>query len=1156
MQLIESFIRNPVKVSVAVLLVVLFGLIACLKMPVQLTPEVQRPVISIETDWPGASPQEVEQEITQEQEKQLKGVEGMTKMTSESTDSSSEITLEFAVGTDMPEALLKVNSRLQQVRESPLDAEKPYIRTSDLSRRSIAVITFRPRVASVEEIRDFQAAHPKTAEALEPAALSANTGSRLKRLIAAANTHPEVKTLLPKKVDVPTLKRFAEDVIQSRLERVKGVSAARVLGGLEEELQITVNPQHLASRHLRISDIRRALQAENADISGGDFWEGKRRNVVRTLGQFRTPEEVESVVVAHRDNSPVYLRDIAKVKLGYKKPSSIALRIGTDSITVLVSRETNANVLDVMEGIRAAIDELNNGILKRRGLALEQVYDETEYIYSSIGMVRQNIFIGGALTILVLLLFLRSGRSTLIVGLAIPTCIIGTFLVLHLLGRTLNVVSLAGLAFAVGMLVDNAVVVLENIYRHYQQGENPVRSAVNGTQEVWGAVVASTLTTLAVFLPVLFIEEEAGQLFRDIALAISSAVGLSLLVSVVMIPTAAAKILQENRRKAGTHPDNGNGNGRTTKGTGLDGTTELVHASQTGRRDSRLLGAFSRFGSNFVETVVGINSWLQGSTLRRVLTVIIFLLAAEVICLSLMPKVEYLPNGNRNLIYGSLTLPPGYNLDQMRQIGMQIQNDLKPYWDVDLDSESVKELDYPPIADFFYIAYGRQVFMGVRSADSMRAGELIPLMREVTSRIPGGIGGARQSSLFASRRGAGRSIEIDVTGPELERLVQIGGDILTRVAEVIPDAQARPVPSLELSNPEVHVIPDRVKAVEMGLSAEEVGRTVDALVDGARVGDYFIDGDRIDLRIIGEDDYASHQQDLHFLPLATASGHVVPLASVATIIASSGPEQINHRERQRAITVQVTPPDEMPLQDAMDRIRADIVAPIMERGDVAGQYQINLSGEADKLQKTWEALRWNVVLAVLITYLLMAALFESWLYPFVIMFSVPLGAAGGFIGLQCLNIYLVRTGQGVQHLDVLTMLGFVILIGTVVNNAILIVQRSLQPIRDGVPARQAVLESVRTRIRPIFMTTMTTILGLLPLVLLPGAGNEIYRGLGSVVLGGLLVSTVFTLVLVPTLFTLTMDARHFLLRRKGHPAARSQPIRERKHEPAYDPAQH
>ncbi len=440
-----------------------------------------------------------------------------------------------------------------------------------------------PAQPSSDELTAFAKEHPDLAEEILRIGASQNPGLVMMRLRMLAEQHPEVNQLLPPpELEVTKLRRFAEDEIEAKFERVAGVSQSNVLGGLEDQLQVVIDPEKLAARQLTISDVRSVLRGQNRDTSGGDYWEGKRRWVVRTLGQFRSPEQVEQQLLAVRDGNPVYVRDVAEVRLGYKKADGLVRRFGEASIAVNVLRETGANVLDVMDGLRGVNQELNDDLLAKRGLQLTQVYDETEYIYSALDLVNQNIFIGSALTMIVLMLFLHLGmrtmvfiplivvsalasqispwffaitlalmlgagfwfaRGALVVGLAIPISIIGTFLMLGLLGRSLNVISLAGLAFAVGMLVDNAVVVLENIYRRWDNGEPPLEASVRGTVEVWGAVLSSTLTTVAVFLPIVFVQEEAGQLFRDIALAISAAVILSLVASMTFIPMAARRLL-------------------------------------------------------------------------------------------------------------------------------------------------------------------------------------------------------------------------------------------------------------------------------------------------------------------------------------------------------------------------------------------------------------------------------------------------------------------------------------------------------------------------------------------------------------------------------------------------------------------------------------
>ncbi len=1242
---IEAFVHNPVKVAVGVLLVALFGVIGFMRMPMQLTPEVQIPTISIETRWPGASPQEVEKEIIDEQEEQLKGVEGVTKMTSEAKDSSGTITLEFLVGANMEEALLLVNSRLQQVREYPEDADEPVISTSSSSNSPIAWFVLGTKMADESEFRKLQAQHPELKDDLEKILQTKNPGLASKRLRALAETQPEVAPLLPRDIDVATLRRFAEDTIEAQFERVSGVSNSNVIGGRDPEVQVVVDPQQLAARQLTIQHVRNALRGQNQDTSAGDFWEGKRRYVVRTLGQFRSTEQVEDQLLAVVQGAPVYVRDVATVRMSFKKPDGFVRRYGANCIAVNCLRETGANVMDVMDGLKSEVQRLNERVLNKQGLVLTQVYDETEYITSAVGLVQNNILIGGILTIIVLLVFLRDARSTLVIGLAIPTSIIGTFLILHALGRSLNVISLAGLSFAVGMLVDNSVVVLENIFRYYQMGERPWAAAVKGTKEVWMAVVASTLTTLAVFIPVIFIEEEAGQLFRDIALAISGAVGLSLIVSVTVVPVAASRLLKQH----------------------LPGDDGVRHPGRIERSLGWLLNPLSCLGETFVNIVVGINAWALRGIGRQLAVCCVMIGCSLFFTFYLWPSVEYLPSGNRNLVFGIALPPPGYNLDTLGDIGARVEKHLEPYWNVDPGSPEAKKLKFPVIEDFFYVARGRQVFLGLRSAEPMRARELIPLIMQLRAEIPGTFVVAKQSSLFEQGLTAGRTVDIEITGPDLRELVDVGGQVLMEVmvgkpgppteqfiattgtpaggtwtltyadattepipagakpqqveaalrklaplkdkdfnvefdtigryairfvdAEpadvsmfavddakleappakelapgeapppplsmdvtimrppVIPNGQAIPVPSLDLSGPEVHVKTKLVQAAEMGINSTDLGYAVNALVDGAYATDFYPSGaeglkatlddgrlmeipvgsKKIDLVIVGNYDYASQIQDLVSLPIATPAGQLVTLQDVATVTTSSGPEQINHRERQRAITIQVTPPPDMPLEQAIALIQNQIVTPIADSGTLGVDYTINLRGTADKLQQTWNALRWNLVLAVIITYLLMAALFESWVYPFVVIVSVPLGAVGGVAGLRLLSVGLMLQGQPPQMLDVLTMLGFIILIGTVVNNAILIVDQTLNHMRyDRMPPRSAILESVRNRIRPIFMTTTTTVFGLMPLVLYPGAGSELYRGLGAVVLGGLVVSTAFTLLLIPMLFNLTMLLRESL----------------------------
>jgi HAE1 family hydrophobic/amphiphilic exporter-1 len=1142
MSLIQNFIKNPVKVTVFVILLVMFGLIAINQMPIQLIPDVQIPSLTIETVWPGASPQEIEKEIIDEQEEQLKGVEGVTKMSSESTDSRGTIMLEFAMGTDLDAAITTVNARLQQVREYPVDADRPVISTSNASDRPIGWFIVNQRLPDREEIEAFQSQHPQIAERLDGVLSARNPGLAFYRLREIGREYPEAQKLLPPPIELADYRRFTEDVVEARLEKVPGVSQANVFGGREEELQVIVNPELLAARRLTIADLRRALVEQNIDISGGDFWEGKRRWVVRTMGRFRDPKQVADVVVTRVGGSPVYIRDVAEVKLGFKKPDGTVRRYGTSVIAVNCLRRTGTNILEVQGAISAAVAELNDGVLKAQRLQLAQVYDETEYINSSIDLVWENISEGAVLTVIVLMLFLRSFRSTVVVFISIAVSIVGMFLMMSLMGRTLNVPSLAGIAFAVGMLVDNFIVVLENAHRHRQMGKPAFKAALDGASEVWGAVVTSTLANLAVFIPVLFVQDQAGQLFRDIALATASALVLSLLVAVVLVPTASARILGETRftffkNKLQSWETNG-------------------HPQRTSNRMvagfRRMMARFDSFGASFVRWVTSINTWVQARDSRLVAVSAAFIVITFGLTLLLLrfTKIEYLPVGNRNLVIAMMLPPPGYNLDQMQAMGVMLEEKLKPFWDTDESTVmlpvpdeknpgAMKEVEMPAIGDFFYVARGRQLFVGLRAKDPERAAQLVPTIMSVTTDMPGVMTMAFQSSLFEQGLTAGRNIDLEITGPDIRKLVAIGGQIFGMLPASFPETtpegrpayQAIPRPSLDLSSPELHVTAKAEQAEDQGIRTNEIGYAVNALVDGAYATDYYHEGDKIDLSIVGGEQFAHRTQDLEQLWIATPQG-MAQLGAVANVQYASGPEQINHRERDRAITVQVTPPPMVPLEEALDRIQANIIQPLADSGQINdGLYRITPSGTADKLRQAWDAMKWNLALAFIITYLVMAALFESWLYPFVIILSVPLGAVGGFFGLWLLNV--VGAPFGIfQALDVLTMLGFIILIGTVVNNPILIVEQALNLIEnEGLGHREAVVESVRTRIRPIFMTTLIGFFGLLPLVLSPGAGSELYRGLGSVLLGGLLVSTVFTLFLVPSLFSLALEVRDWIASR-------------------------
>ncbi len=1116
MNFIRLCLTRPVGVSVGVLLVLLFGLLALFAIPVQLTPNVDVPYVSVETSWPGANPQEVEREIIDRQEEMLRSVKGMRKMTSSSRDNSGTINLEFYTGVDKNDALRDVTDKLRQVSGYPLEVDEPIVAAAD------------PTVAS-------------------PIAW----------LILFTREGDDAK--------VRELADFARDNIKPYLDRVEGVASTDVYGGMEREVQVSVDAGELAVRGLTFGQVMGALRQQNANISAGRRTQGKRDYAIRTVGQYEDLDEIRATVLAYTDGGPVYVRDVAEVASSFKKAYSFVRSKGQYVLAIPVRREVGANVIEVMDGVKEAIARINSEVLAARNMPYElvQVYDETVYIKDSIRMVQTNIVYGGILAIAVLMLFLRNWRATLVVALSIPIAVIGTFLVVVVLGRTLNVISLAGIAFAVGMVVDSAVVVLENIYRHRQMGKNYVDAALEGVREVWGAVLAGTLTTMAVFIPVIFVQEEAGQLFRDISIAIAAAVGLSLIVAVTVIPVLSTRLLRLGKHDTG---DAARPGAPATEGSEASG------------------GRMAGFLAELVDAING-RPWVR-------LALIVLMTGGSLGLATLfIPEATYLPAGNRNLVFGFLLTPPGYSLDEYRRMADSIEGVVGQYWSIEPDSPAHHALDErwrqqiegmiaanaipeliqqpngneaggpisgfwrwlerkrlkrewltpPPLIDnFFYVTFGGGCFMGCSSVDPALVKPLTRLLQTSGQQIPGVYAIFNQSTLFSF--GGGNNAEIEIRGDDLDQVTQAA--IAMRNACLQRFGFPNPSPAnFDLGRPEVRLIPDRERAADLGLSVTDVGLIVEACADGAYVGDYRQRGDIIDISLYVQGQRGRPTQEIGQVPMYTPAGQIVPLASAAELIDTTALEQINHAERQRAVSLVLSPPETLALESVIRQIKEEIEPELRESGQIGPDVLIALTGNADKLVAArntmigeWKGfslesltnlLGSRFFLSILIVYLLMAALFENWIYPFVIMFSVPLAIFGGFLGLSIARAgTLMSTNQPIQQLDVLTFLGFVILVGVVVNNAILLVYQSLHNMREaGMEGRMAIREAVRVRVRPVFMTGLTTFFGQLPLALFPGSGSELYRGLAAVTLGGLLIATLGTLVLVPSVLGLVVDLR-------------------------------
>lgn len=1043
MDIIRAAIERPIAVIAAVLMVLMFGWLALNTIPVQLAPDVRKPLITVTTNWFGAAPAEVEREIVNRQEEVLKGLEGLEEMISSSSNGQGEINLEFKISTDMNRALLLVANRLDRVSGYPDEADEPILETSGAEDNAIAWFILRREADATREMYTYG--------------------------------------------------DYAEDVIKARLERVPGVSRVNVYGGSEREMQAIIDPSRMAQYGLTVEGVTNTLRAANVSLSAGNVDEGKRRYVVRTEGDFESPEQVKEVVLLSArdaDNgrvARVKVGDVAQVVFGYKEPGARIRFLGDPAIAINAVRETGANVIETMVGIREAVAELNERTLPAEGLSLHQVYDETVYIDSAIDLVQQNIYVGGTLAALILMLFLRSIGATVIVSAAIPVSVIGSFVAMAALGRSLNVISLAGIAFAVGMVVDAAIVVLENIFRLRQEGRPIIRAAYEGARQVWGAILVSALTTVMVFIPILTLDLEVGQLFRDIAVAISVAVLLSLLVAVTVIPALSRRLLAHDISKH--------------------------HAS-------RRLPGVDDLGRLFVAAVVGLTHRVAHSRVLASGVVAGFIAAAVVITVTLLPKLEYLPEGNRNLVFGIILPPPGYNLNTTTEIAQGLESAVRPQWAMETGPDP--EPGGPPkMQHFFFVATRSQTFVGASAVQETRAGELIPVLQGPVFREPGTFGFMTQPSIFGRGIGGGRAVNLDVSGPELETILEVALRAAGLVGQAMPREQGnqlRPLPGLELGAPEVRLVPDRVLLADNGVSARELGLTVDAFNDGLRVAEVTVAGKRMDLTLKGQDQQINETQGINYLPVVTAAGDIVPAGSLARVVLTAGPTEIRHLERERTVTLEIRPAPGTPLEVAMEVLQEQVMTPLQAEGLPPGVI-LSLSGTADELTETWNAMVWQLVVALVIVYLVMAVLFESFLYPLIIITAVPLATAGAVLGLAVLNQFTF------QPLDMLTLLGFVILIGIVVNNAILLVHQTLYHLREeAMSVEDAITEATRNRIRPIFMSTLTSVMGMLPLVLFPGAGSELYRGLGTVVISGLALSAVLTLAIIPPLLTLFLSA--------------------------------
>lgn len=991
-------LNNPTAGLVIGLLFILFGVLALRLLPIQLTPEIERPEITITTNWRTAAPAEVESEIIEPQEDQLRGLPGMTEMLSEASQGFGKITLTFDIDFSLERALIEVINRLNRVPTYPDDADEPVLSTAGGRSRPIAWFIIKPLAGNSKAIEDYR--------------------------------------------------DYVEEVVQSRFERVAGVALSEVRGGNEQEVRITVDPYRAAGVGIDLAQAA-GLIGNNSNVSGGTADVGKRRYILRYTGEL-TPEDLGNLVLEWREGQPIYLRDIANVKIQNSDRDNFVITRGESSIAVNAYRETSVNVLQVMNDLQNAMIELRDGPLQRAKLSIEQVYDETDYINSAIQLLRSNLGIGVLLAVFILWCFLRRLRATLIITITIPLCLCAAFVVILAANKSINVISLAAMAFAVGMVMDAAIIVLENIVRLKEQGRSSFDAALEGAQQVWPALLASTLTTIAIFLPVLFLRDQSGQLFADLALAISAAIVTSLFVATILIPAASAVSLQSVTFK-------------DSLAKVWDKITDVI-ASVTQSKSSRTL---------------------------IIIALIILPIAGSY---QFFPQRDYLPTGNRNLVFGFIVPPPGVNIDHIQQeMGNVIAERIQPYIDGELE---------PKIKYYFFVATSGSIFIGGRAEDPNKVDDLVGVLNQVVSGFPDTIAFARKASLF-SGFGANREIELNLQSRDIDTLIESASLAFTTIPEKLPGARVRPRPGLELAEPELQFIPRDNRLTEAGWNRATLGDLSRVLGQGLLVGEYFDGEERLDI-LVRVPKWTT-PEELAAIPLFTPNAGIIPFGELVDIKRTAGPDTIRRIDRRRTITLEITPPPNVSLQRSLDIIQ-DEVAPIIEP-TLPEDGVIRYGGSADNLKIAIENLSSSFIIALIILFLLMAGLFRSFIDSLLVMFALPLATIGGVIALKILAL----------PADLLTLIGFIILLGLVVNNAILLVYQARGNERAGMDRNQAIHDAVRTRIRPILMSTFTTVFGMLPLVIFAGAGAELYRGLAGVIVGGMIVSTIFTLVLIPSL---------------------------------------
>ena len=1070
-RLIEISTERRVTIVMFTVAIMLFGLVSLSRLSVNLLPELSYPTLTIRTEMPGAAPVEVENLLTKPIEEAIGVVRNVRLVRSVSRSGQSDVTLEFLWGTDMDIAGVDVREKVD-VLELPLEASRPLLLRFDPSSEPVMRIGLLRRSG---------------ADRLDGAALEAGLKS---------------------------LRRLAEDRIKNDLEAEEGTAAVKVSGGLEDEVQIQVDQQRLSQLGLSIEEIAARIRAENVNLSGGRLEEGSQRFLVRTINEFQSVEEFADAIVATVAGRPVYLRDVATVTRGYKEREAITRVNGTESVELAVYKEGDANTVQVARRVDARLETVRETLPEE--LELVKIYDQSDFISASIDQVSSAAIFGGLLAVLVLYGFLRDSRATSIIAVAIPVSVIGTFLLMYTNQVSLNIMSLGGIALAVGMLVDNAIVVLENIVRKKEQGQGPLDAARNGTSEVATAVVAATLTTIAVFFPMVFISGVAGQLFRDQALTVTFALVFSLLVALTLIPMLAA--LGTGSRYAGEDDHDPASAGRFTR---------IVAACIRGirwctRRVSRGFAwllrppawLMQKLHSRAATTYDPLLAW----ALRRRGVVVAAAMLTFAGTMLLVPRlgtelIPQLAQGEFNL---DLRLAPGAPLGATDRAIQRAQSATKDLDDVAM-SYSVagtgNRLDANPVdAGENTGSLSITLVGGAGRTDENR---VMDAMRRELSGLPGVQYEFRRPALMTFAA----PLQIEIAGFDLDSLAAANDRIM---AALVASGRFTDLKStVEQGNPEIQIVFDQERAATLGLAVRDVADRIVANVRGELATRYTWQDKKIDVLVKSVDSRQTSIDEIRRLIVNPAAERPVTLDAVADVFVSRGPAEIRRiaQERVAVISANIAYGD---LGAAVEEARGILAATVIPTGVVA-----SVTGQNEEMQDSFRSMQFALALAVFLVYLVMASQFESLIHPLVILFTIPLALVGAVWAL-----FLTGT-----TINVIAFIGVIMLAGIVVNNAIVLVDLINQLRAAGMEKVTAIREAGRARLRPILMTTMTTVLGLLPMAVGFGEGSEVRTPMAITVIGGLLASTLLTLIVIPVVYS--------LLDRKRWPAelGAAQPVR-------------